>query len=129
MRDEGSTARNRSGAGMQTVSMGLLLGYVELHAGSMWLPMLLLLPLFTFILGVDHPKAMPHKALLVGACIPAAHVLGWLLGYSIPHALEPAGLVLAMGIAWAGAYTGVAVRRFYATRMVLQGPGRARPTG
>lgn len=91
--------------------LGLLAGYVDLHAKEVQLPVFLIL-LFTCLLSLAHSKGAWHWALIVGGSIPLAHFIGRALGYAPPYPVQPNifATFLALIPAFIGAYSGVLLR-------------------
>jgi hypothetical protein len=105
---ERSTVERRSNARGQAFSFTLLLAFLDWHTGSAWLPIVLLL-LFAFVLGVNHPREMPCGVLLLGVYIPVAHLFAAALGFPMPHPLSIPVAVMGVPSAFLGAYSGAAV--------------------
>ncbi|HMF54963.1 MAG TPA: hypothetical protein VK619_01270 [Pyrinomonadaceae bacterium] len=88
---------------------GGLTGYVDLHAAEAHLPLLLLL-VFGGLLGLAQPRRAGIYALVLGLCVPAAHLMAALVDYSPPYEVASfQSTFVALVPALAGAYTGAVV--------------------
>ena len=95
------------------VLLSAAVGYVDTHARTDDnLPVVVLLLVLTFLFGVAWPKQAWLWALIVGLGVPAAHLLGLLVGHRPPYPVEPNVLAtfLALVPAFVGAYLGVLAR-------------------
>ncbi|HZS06611.1 MAG TPA: hypothetical protein VFD58_17370 [Blastocatellia bacterium] len=93
--------------------LGLMAGYIDLHVHEVQ-PSVLLLILFAMFLGFANPTGAWRWALIIGAGIPLAHLIGRAVGYYPPYPVLPNvfATCLAFVPAVIGAYCGVMVRRF-----------------
>ena len=101
---------------LSVLILGLLTGFVDLRNDEIWASLLLLL-VFSFMLGVLQPRNAWRWSLLIGIGIPAVHFIGLLFGYTSPchpgrvcappSLLDVLGLFVVMIPAFIGTYMGV----------------------
>lgn len=95
---------------------GLLVAFIDLGAGEVQVPALLLLA-FTFFAGFASPRAAWRWGVITGIWVPVFHTvrmgLGKNPGMSLP---EDWGSLLAFGFAFAGSYGGSFIRTIAAGR-------------
>lgn len=87
-------------------------GYIDTHTKTDDnLPMVLVLLACTFLFGLAQPQHAWQWALIIGLGVPAAHLMGLLLGYRPPYPVQPNVLVtfIALVPAFIGAYLGALV--------------------
>ncbi len=93
---------------------GLLIAFIDLEAGEVQVPALLLLA-FTFFVGFASPRGVWRWGIITGIWVPVFHIVRMSLernsGTSIP---EGWGSLLALGFAFAGAYGGSFIHRIAA---------------
>jgi hypothetical protein len=88
---------------------GVFAGYVDLHNDEVQACVLVLL-VGTVLLGAWQPKHPWRWALIIGGCVPAAHIIGTLTGHHPPYKTDLAGPFLALIPALIGAYGGAVIR-------------------
>ena len=95
---------------------GLLVAFIDLGAGEVQVPALLLLA-FAFFLGFDSPGGAWRWGILTGIWVPVFHVVRMSLE-STPGAPLPEGWgsLLALGFSFAGSYGGTFIQRISAAR-------------
>ncbi|OLE51912.1 MAG: hypothetical protein AUG51_20670 [Acidobacteria bacterium 13_1_20CM_3_53_8] len=86
------------------ILFGGLTGYVEIRSGALLLPVMLLL-VFGGLLGLAQPRRAGENALLLGLCIPVAHLLAALVDYPY-EVISFHSTFVALIPAFIGAYTG-----------------------
>src|SRR5207253_308185 len=88
------------------IAFGALVGYVEIRSGAFLLPAVLLI-VFGGLLGLAQPRRAGEYALVLGLCIPAAHLLAALVDYAPPYGLASFhSTFVALLPAFTGAYAG-----------------------
>jgi hypothetical protein len=83
----------------------------ELHTDDTGIVVLSIL-VITFVLGFFHPRHAWQWALLVGPCIPAAHLIFGAQGTSL-HTVKDFALLtcFVLAVGFAGSYSGVLARK------------------
>jgi hypothetical protein len=95
---------------------GLLIAFVDLGAGEVQVPALLLLA-FTFFLGFASPGAAWRWGIITGIWVPVFHVVRMSLERNPDASLtEVWGSLLALVFSFAGSYGGSFIRRISAER-------------
>ncbi len=90
---------------------GLLIAFIDLGAGEVQVPALLLLT-FTFFVGFASPRGVWRWGIITGMWVPVFHIIRMSLeknsGASLPDGL---GSLLALVFAFAGSYGGSFIQR------------------
>ena len=89
---------------------GAWAGYVDLHDDDVQASVLIVLG-STFLLGILFPREAWSTALVVGACIPIAHLYAAATGMALPYEASLPWTVLAFVPSFMGAAAGMLVRR------------------
>ena len=101
------------------VALGGWLAYADSRTNDTGIVAGLLL-IFAAALGFMRPQRVALLALLIGLCIPVAHIIGFLANPARgDFGDEIAGIVMPLGFAFAGAYIGMGLRQlFFPPRLV-----------
>jgi hypothetical protein len=90
---------------------GLLVAFIDISAGEVQVPALLLAA-FTFFTGFASPRRAWRWGIITGVWVPAFEIARVWLGVSQGHSIsETAGSFLAIGFAFVGAYGGSLIRK------------------
>jgi hypothetical protein len=93
------------------LGLGALVGWVDMIVEPVQVPAGLLL-LSSLCMGVAQPRRAWLHALLIGSCVPLAHVIGWAIGYRLPYPspAPPASVLMTLPMALVAAYVGAGLR-------------------
>jgi len=96
---------------LTAILLGLLIGYVDSRADEVQ-PAIMLILIFTFVLGFLHSRFAWLWAILIGSGIFSSYLIRFAFGMTPPHPPEPNAFatLIALIPAFIGAYTGVAAR-------------------
>ena len=92
------------------IACAFMLHIVDIHTDDTQFPFFMLLG-FTFNLGLIQPWGAWRWGLLVGMGVTLPQILAAAGLYALPYRVDAPGSFLILGIALAGAYAGVLVRR------------------
>lgn len=112
MRAVSSDSRGDAAFGLVAVSVGLGIGWLDIHTTEVGVTIVALLCAGLFC-GFFRPTAAWLWALLLALGLPAMAMLGRVLRVRVPEPvhLDPRIVLVALGFALAGCYSGVLVRR------------------
>ena len=103
-----------------TFFLGVIVGWLDFKSTEVSLAVLLLLT-FGFFTGYAHPRRALLSALLLGMWVPILGFVGRQLGLNQATPIELVTSLLALVFSFAGAFTGLLVRRFAAPEAILAG--------
>ncbi len=108
-----------------TLLFGTAAGYVDLHQSEVQ-PTVLLIAIFSLVMGFIKPKTAWLAAFIIGSSIFVVHLIAELSGFKPRYPVEPGiyGSLLALAPAFLFAYLGVFARvLFFKTRDHHEHPG------